>query len=553
MKVKFNLIVDEILANTIFVSGREVLQNKILKAYAAQKYSMFKNDGKLYISLEIQHVCVNTNRNLPPHKIDVSFLSLMTTGSNINNNENIIGKNLNFVEERECRRIVDTAHPLIQARLAPLGELAMRYFSRVLEMRVGDYRLIIEPQHNRYAIQYKKYRDKKLIFRYDILTLEMIYISDEGDNFYDSLYVQYNNNNNNNNNSNNDNNIKTCTNQNNRIWQGTTRPIPPTHDDIDSEDIDGEKEDMNETNILVGVASFLDGHDLCVKTTYLLDSTTNTVLYHRYHPNDHTQIFPFTLETEDLQHSDMGPALIINNEGVPISLPSSGSSIYWHASWRLEAQLPLAAHVGDQQVNEDSVPHHQSPSCMLSSIINTIPIYILPKLDGNNGILRFYHNHFVISCPQMLSTTHPHLIPQHILHSLIDFTFIVETDLYSLANSLIHHYRPVAIIDFATTDFNAAERMCILQVLRTHFRNNLAPYYVFFQGEAISSKPSPSIPLPTLLEEQLQDGEIYEVLLNNDRYIEKICRHRPDKSRANPLKTVNIILDIQKMEDVTPN
>lgn len=111
---------------------------------------------------------------------------------------------------------------------------------------------------------------------------------------------------------------------------------------------------------------------------------------------------------------------------------------------------------------------------------------------------------------------------------------------------MVHNYRPVAIIDIVSTAFNAAERMNILQVLRAHFRNDLAPYYIFFQGELSISKPSIS---PSLPFENFHDGEIYEVLLNNNRNIIKVCRHRPDKSRANPLNTVNIILGIQKLEE----
>lgn len=496
MKVKCNLIIDEILANAIFVNGREILQNKILMAYAAHKYSMFKNNGKLYSATEIIHSCIKTNRNLPPHKISISFEAIMRVGQNTD--QNLICKNTHFVEERECRRHVDIAHPLIQAHLAPLGELSMQYISRVLEMRIGDYRLIIEPQQNRYFIQYKKFRDKKVVFRLDSLTLEFVYISDEGESFYDAQYIQHNS----------------------------------------SDDSSGE-------SMLVGMASFLDGSDLCIKTTYLLDYSTKTVLYHRYIPNDHTQIFPFTLETEDLQQSETGPALTMNTEGVPTISPPSGTSIYWYTSWRLEAQLPLNLSMY-QHVHEDSTPHHPTPS----ESLNQSPVYIFPKLDGNNGILRFYPSHFVISNPLMLSTSHPHLIPQHILHSLIDFIFTVETDLYSINNNsssfMVHNYRPVAIIDIVSTAFNAAERMNILQVLRAHFRNDLAPYYIFFQGELSISKPSIS---PSLPFENFHDGEIYEVLLNNNRNIIKVCRHRPDKSRANPLKTVNIILGIQKLEE----
>lgn len=267
-------------------------------------------------------------------------------------------------------------------------------------------------------------------------------------------------------------------------------------------------------NRLIGVASFLDGLDQpSVKTIYVEEK--GTVLYYRYQPDNHLTPFHYLILEKELQ----------NEEDCDLTT-------YNLAATRLEARLlPLLSIEMGESSKMDGIPKHVATNILPETIA-----YRLPKLDGNCATLQFYEKHFVISPTNLVNSSHPHLLSPFIIHVLRDYLFVIETDLYSTSR-----YRPSAIIDIKTAILDAEKRMDIIQELRKRYRLSLAPYYIFFQGETLIKR----VPLDKHdTVKDLKDGEIYEVLLdvNNSTYIERVCRHRPDKQYPNSRKVIREII-----------
>ena len=260
---------------------------------------------------------------------------------------------------------------------------------------------------------------------------------------------------------------------------------------------------------ILGVTSFLDNAPFNIKTIYLEQG--KTILYYRYEPYHHHVSFSYMYLEHELDDDD--------------------DDNYHQTSLQLEASLIGRKEMGDKM--KGAIPKHT-----VTPIDTNRVAYRLLKLNGQKGNLEFYDKHFVINT-RLKSTSHPHLLSLAILHKLRDFNFIVETDLYP-----VNHYRPTAIIDINTLDFNAEQRMDIIQKLRIRLRNELAPYYIFFQGETgILGQKEKEEEIKSL-----KDGKIYEVLLNEKQEVERVIKCRPDKRKANSRWVIKEINDEKRLK-----
>lgn len=461
-RIKYTLILKESVAVVLFSPGLEQLRDLILSNYASQRWSMHKNN--LYRAICVEQAQYKTDRNLLPSNILVSFRAvLVATGLEV------IKDCRPTVIEREYRRQVRIDHPLVTHRLGSINNMSQesKFVSRVIEYRRDNYRLIIDPKSMSFSIQYKKPLSRDVTFCQETLTLETLYISEEGPVIPNPLYVR---------------------------------------------DVDDEKR-------LIGVASFLDGLDQhSVKTIYLEDVKQRTVLYYRYEPDNHTTPFHYLFLEKELGNGN----------------PDDDMSIYGQTAARLEAQLPRLTRKEMGSSNRlDGIPKHVAKTISPDTVA-----YRLPKLDGKCAALRFSERHFIISVNNVASSSHAHLIPYSVVHILRDYIFLVETDLYTINTQ----YRPSAIIDIKTSVFNAEQRMDIIQHLRVNLWHHLAPYHIFFQGEDVMQNDNNSEQV--VGSHELQDGDIYEVLLDVDdpTYVRKVCKHRPDKQFPNPRKVIQEII-----------
>ena len=250
---KFQLVLHEILGNILMC--RRTLLTKILKAYASQKFSMLKKccGPTLYVAETVEKVNSSTNR---------SFINcvLISFESRLKAQDATAYVRTDDVDrlsvERECRRHVDSSHPLLVEKLGvSCNDFSnLTFLSREIEILHRDYRLVINPATDSYYIQYKKKLRVKTIFRPDLLTLEALYFSHEGRVFTDAVFV------------------------------------------------------AAADHHLLGLASFLDSRDLAVKTVYWNEN--NTTLYQRICPDNYTKSYPFTLENEfpsDYQYENPQP------------------------------------------------------------------------------------------------------------------------------------------------------------------------------------------------------------------------------------------------------
>ena len=241
---KFELVLHEMLGNILMC--RRELMTKILKAYASQKFSMLKTSGgaALYVAETVEKVNLTTNRSFIQCVI-VSFESRLRMVQGPDTQQYICTEDKrNLCVERECRRHIDSSHPLLVEKLGvSCNDFSnLTFLSRQVEILHQDYRLVINPATDSYSIQYKKKLRMKTIFRPDLLTLEALYFSHEGKVFTDAIFV------------------------------------------------------ATDHVTLIGLASFLDSRDLAVKTVYF--EKNNTTLYQRICPDNYTRSYPFTLENE---------------------------------------------------------------------------------------------------------------------------------------------------------------------------------------------------------------------------------------------------------------
>ena len=213
------------------------LEFGLLEAYATQKVSDLKKE--LYECVEISDVKVSTHRNLC-NKIIISYVADLILNNNL-----YIRSDTYFHVERECRRIIPSSHSdLVNYFNVSCNDFSdSRYNTRVIEILFDDYRMIIDPKECLYSIQYKKCQSSHLIFLNETNTLEINYVSLEGDIHLNPIAIR-------------------------------------------------------KENALIGVASFLDSKDLSVKTTYLNYRGIIT-LYQRVAVDDYSKSHPFILELEE--------------------------------------------------------------------------------------------------------------------------------------------------------------------------------------------------------------------------------------------------------------
>ena len=460
----FRLVVNETLAAMLFSPGLETLRDRLLCAYASQRYSMKR--GRQYLAESVNCVRSRTDRNLLPHLLVVHFEATVRPCGNVA--EAFVPTST----EHEYRRWVRADHPLVTKRLG--GGYGIRHNTRlhrrVLEYRLDRYRLVIDPRAAEYYIQYKKAVTKKFVFRDSSLTLECLYMSLEGPQLKNPTFV--------------------------RDWEDPER--------------------------LLGVASFIDVTPLHIKTVYL-EEKGGTVLYYRHQPTNHYHPFRYLVLEKEINDEDG------HDDGQ--------EDYYGWAAWRLAASLhDDGEETMTRRQHPDTTPRHSASPLNPESVA-----YRLPKLDGTNATLLFYDKHFIVTACAGGSTSHPHLLAPVMVHSLKDFTFIVETDLYRVDDS---RYRPSAIIDIRTNRFDAEGRMDIIQKFRRRWRNELASYYIFFQGEEIDndhphedddrgSGGSSTV---------IKDGCIYEVTLGADKLVSRVIRERPDKRYANSRAAIREIM-----------
>ena len=497
----FDLVLHEILGNVLMC--RLNLRDKLLKAYAAQKYSMLKKVPYLnfYIAQSINNVTLTTNRNLINY-VNISFnAGLIKLSESESKTFSVFDDKNQYTTEKECRRYIDANHPLIVNKLGCSANdfSNMTFITREIEILFNDYRLVINPVSEDYSIQYKKKLNKKTIFRCDTLTLEVLYSSIEGQTHINSNFIITNHN---------------------------------KSEQVNTNDI------FAQGAYVMGLASFLDCKNIAVKTIYF--KSNDTVLYQRILPDNYTKSHPFVLENEyplDYKFTHPIIPLDINPEGKPVDLIEFGFLFYW-ASWKLNARLPNLQNNGI--IASSSKPIHTVDS------IEKFDHRFL-KFDGIPATLKFYAHHFVIM-NSISSNSFQHSLTKPIVHSLRDFYFLVESNLYEseISNSKLEKPLPLVIIDLHTTAFNATRRMNIIQVLRQKFAKYLYDYFIFFQGEIqITDKKNNDDNNVNnnnnISKQNLIHNEIYETRLSSENKVEYIIKRRKDKLQPNSRKLVNVI------------
>ena len=551
----FKIIVHENLASLIINCRR---RDRILAAYASQKFTMKKNNKKknnnFYIARDIsKDVSSSTERSLMNHSIIQfkAFLISMSMAECIKQKLIVYLDSGGTQTEIECRRYVESYHPKLKAKLGvSCNDLSnLKYIERNVEILLREdimethnpftcnytnlppssldggksrhdnhhhlqYRCIINYDKG-FFIQSKLYYDRKESFIDEINSFEMLHYSRESPIFDDSHYFII---------------------------------------------------DLTENTIL-GLASFLDCNNISVKTMYLNDNE-GTTLYQRIVIDDYKNQQPFILE----------------HEFSPASSSSSSSSTksswqrYFDISCSLSAKLPLNL-VNNGYTNVSSLPIHINDNKM--DEYNKYD-YIFFKLDGALATLKFYDHHFVLTDNVRKSDSFPHSLPKNISHRLKDFSFIVESDLYESYFSTPNKPKPMAIIDLHTSAFSAVERMNIIQKLKIFASKPLREYFIFFQGEKIKSDnassdifyPNKSLSYlnskliqylkkhfiffikkntnitPSQNKFELYHGKIYEVYIDKNYNIKEILKPRHDKIYPNSRKCIEYIINTNLQNDM---
>ena len=246
----FKLAVHKILGYVILNCKRK---ENILAAYASQKYTMKKNSNKkyiLFIAQDIKNVRLVTERSLMNHLIIhfKAFLIPIAVFECIKNKFMVFIDDDRNTEEIECRRYIDSYHPILQQKLGvSCNDLSnLKYIERNLEiiLEEDNYRCIISYEKG-FSTQRKYHYDQKEKVIEEINSLEILHYSKESPIFDDSHYY-----------------LVHC-----------------------------------ENKTIVGLSSLLDCNNVSVKTIYLNDNQ-GTVLYQRIILDDYKKQQPFILEHE---------------------------------------------------------------------------------------------------------------------------------------------------------------------------------------------------------------------------------------------------------------
>ena len=237
----FNLLLPETLAHAIW--NKPVLLDKLLKAYAAHKFSAIKSRKSqrdyYYETVCINNVKISTERRL----INNMIISFSAKLKEISPPPLLEEK---YVIEKEYRRFINSSHPLIINKLnVSCNDFSdMKFLSREIEILFKNYRCCINLQNDTFTIQYKKKLYVNEVYLTKTLTREILFTSIEGPILIEPTFVV-------------------------------------------------NKENKNE---ILGIASFLESSNIAIKTVYLEKGPTK--LYQRICPDDYTKSYPFILEYE---------------------------------------------------------------------------------------------------------------------------------------------------------------------------------------------------------------------------------------------------------------
>ena len=522
-RYEFSLSLHETLGWVLFTWRHSLtrLGEKLLSAYASQKYSMERNDGVLYTTAsKLINPSLTTDKRLS-NMVIITFEAIFKA---CNGNEDylIYESPEKMTKEKEYRRYVDDSHPLLIQKLGGHGcnDLSnMKFHSREIHIYFNNYRLMINVRNDTFYIQYKKFNEKKECFLAPTLTREILYSSDEGPVYTEPYFII-----------------------------------------------------SKEANTIIGVASFLDCRNFCVKTIYA-KYKESICLYQRVQPDDFSKSYPFVLECELDYDSD------------DIDYEEKKLILYKFFDMGCQLNATVSKRKNHYDENDDLLDHSfavSSKPVHKAKIPQTKKGFFYLKFDGVPATLMFFPNHFVIR-NAIKSDSFEHSLPPNVYYILKNYKFLVESDLY------VSKYKdeqfckkrpnPLVIIDIQTISFNAQERMSIIQLLRNSLAKFLYDYFIFFQGEncdgvlkqSISSKPltETTTMMRTKREmatskiggeelKKIKDkktkrdllllkGLIYEVKLSldNKRIINEVIKPRRDKFKANSRKMVDLIWKIQ--------
>ena len=516
-------------------------RNRMLSAYAAQKYTMQKccdaiksegnnNNFSLYIADDhILNYRSLTSRNLPDQFRIIQFQTKVFPISQ----EDAIKRDLLIIInkeqdpnqnqiEREFRRYIDSSHPILVNRLGiSCNDFSnTKFVSRQIEINFENYRMIISGTE--YTVQFKKRSDdetKNFVLPPPHLTIENLYSALEGPVYKNPCF------------------LKDCA-----------------------------------TSSFLGIASFLDCNNLSVKTVYMYDKKNETILYQRIKLEDYFKYQPFILEKEISSKKELDDEqILIKNENF---------NIYSKISTLLNAKLkpPQEGDTSEHLLTSESQGENYHATTIVCSstkpmhsvkelsylnrnINSNDNIFVFPKLDGIPAKLTFYSHHFILTNNQM-SQSWKHKISPEIIHILRDYIFLAETNLYS-SKYATDDKKALAIIDICNIYMSAFEKMQIIQQLRINIGHFLIPYMIFFQGEIPISCDiqTGKYFLPNKINDNntnynnistLKHGNIYEVSLDDECSQDVVCilKERNDKIRPNSFKVVEVkrALNEQKIQ-----
>lgn len=503
IKYEFSLPLHETLGWALFngIGSLSSLGEKILSAYACHKCSMKRNDGIFYKTIsKLISPSITTDKRLS-NTVIIKFEAIFIPG----NDRLFYENNQEMMKENEYRRYIDDNHPLLIKNLGGHGcnDLSnMRFHSREIHISFDNYRLMINVKNDTFSIQYKKFIKKQEYFLPLTLTREILYTSNEGPAYIEPHFII-----------------------------------------------------SNKKKTIIGVASFLECKNLCVKTIYAKYKDA-ICLYQRVQPDDFSKSYPFILECE-----------LTINDNYNNSNDNENDVLckFFEIGCHLDASIDKRKNYNN--CNDDGVLLNHTLAVSSKPVHKVIipkktkASMFFKKFDGIPATLIFFPNHFVIR-NSIKSESFEHSLPRKIYYILKHFKFLIESELYiskykKKNNNFQNKPNPSVIIDIQTRAFNAKERILIIQLLRNRLANYLYDYFIFFQGEKckgflVSEKMSTGKKNKEKNKKErisfLSKGLIYEVKLslNDKNMIKEIIKPRRDKYQANSCKMIDLIWDIQK-------
>ena len=489
----FSLTVHESLGWALFLGRSSLtrLGEKLLSAYACQKYSMKQNDGIFYENMtKLKNTSISTDKRLS-NMVIIQFETNFKPG-----NDNIIYENSQeIVQEKEYRRYVDDNHPLLIQKLGGHGGMDlsnMRFHSREIHISFNKYRLIIDIRNDTFSIQYKKFIKKKEYFLPPTLTREILYVSNEGPIYKEPHFII-----------------------------------------------------SKKAKTIIGVASFLECKNYSIKTLYV-KYKDSICLYQRVQPDDFSKSYPFVLECELMNEKKEED----NNRDALCKY----FEICWRLDATVSRKINDEGlnHVlaySSKPIHKANIPKGEEKKNLYFKKFDGIPATLI--FFSNHFVIRnsIKSDSFEHSLPQKVCyilKNYRFLVESELYVSKYNnhkYCYNREKN-----KIVIKKPNPLVIIDIQTTAFNARERILILQLLKKYLSHFLYDYFIFFQGEYCKGilKRYPKKQKHNNVM-SLSKGFIYEVKLspNNKRLIKEIVKARYDKYKANSCKMVDLIWEIQ--------